>query len=130
MRGRRHLPAHLHLAIEAKPEVHIARCIALPNGALGELAIQPGMDRRGRLLPGERNFAIGERTRRVTLRCRRIPIVSGIQVVLHHAYFSSRRAWSASRARWTRILSAPTVVVSRSAISSYEPVSYTHLTLP
>src|SRR5687767_6684709 len=41
-------------------------------------------------------------------------------VIEHHAYFSSSSCWSASRARCTRIFSAPTVVSSNSAISSYD----------
>ena len=58
----------------------------------------------------------------------RLRAALGGEAIVHHAYFSSRRAWSDSRARWTRILRAPTVVPSRSAISSYDRPSTCFIT--
>src|SRR5690349_5264425 len=86
-------------------------------------------------LLAKRHLSIGERT--LLLGAARDPMmvafepakaVVGAEIVNHYAYFSSKSAWSASRARCTRIFNAPTVVPSKSAISSYERPSTCFIT--
>src|SRR5690606_23668238 len=88
---------------------------------LRRLTVEPTVHGRLRLCR-ERNLAIGATVsaRHPRLAAQILAATAAVQVIQHQAYFSSSRPWSASRARCTRIFNAPTVVPSRSAISSYD----------
>src|SRR5688572_3888088 len=130
--GRRlHAAALIDFRLDAAPEVHIARGVTTANGGFWKIAIQPRLHGLRRTASPPRNFTVGKRARRNgtrTIAAGLTAALSGIQVVEHQAYFSSRRTWRASRARCTRIFSAPTVVPNRSAISSYERPSTCFIT--
>src|ERR1043165_9831718 len=126
-------------AVHRLPEFDIRRRLTPTNGGFGKLAIQPGVDRRrqdarrGAEVLLKRDLAIGQGRRYGRLLGAARPLGCRAEATIrmkinHYAYFSSLRAWSASRARWTRIFNAPTVVPSRSAISSYDRPSTCFIT--
>src|SRR5512134_4093264 len=119
------MTATLALLLDPVPQVDLTSRICVHRHRLRCFPVEPAVDHLGRCRPTERNLPIDERLRLLRGSARPLAAsvaaaVACVQVVKHYAYFSSRRAWSASRARCTRIFRAPTVVPSKSAISSYD----------
>src|SRR5687768_5125905 len=107
------VPKLLRLLVDPRPQLGGFLFVVRREALARNFAVEPGLNSR---------------------RCRRsFPVHrfvrgSSLRLFIRHAYFSSSRAWSASRARWTRIFSAPTVVSSSTAISSYDRPSTCFIT--
>src|SRR5688572_22762309 len=120
-----HAPAALGFLVQLAPEFHSSCLFATNSRWLRSFTVEPAVDVIQRCDRRKWNFPVRQWGTALT---RLLAALSGclsapirlVHIVQLHAYFSSKSAWSASRARCTRILSAPTVVLSRSAISSYE----------
>src|ERR687896_818935 len=126
-----HASPLIDFRFDATPEVYVTRRVSTANRGFREIAIEPCLHGLRRPARPPRDLAVGKwalRNGPRTIAARFAAALSGIQVVEHQAYFSSRRIWRASRARCTRIFSAPTVVPNRSAISSYERPSTCFIT--
>src|SRR6478672_5504986 len=133
VRRRHHVTATLGFLFDTVPQIDLPGRFRTECDRLRCFAVEPAVDHLGRRRPAKRNFPIAERLRVLRGSARALApsvaaAVACVQVVLHYAYFSSRRAWSASRARCTRIFRAPTVVPNKSAISSYDRPSTCFIT--
>src|SRR6185437_10414090 len=115
--------------VDLCPQVHsIVAARRCTDHGDADIAVEPLMQQRSPAAVRDRNFAIRRVVRKRTIVVARPRpgrliaqfrvrlLLWSVQVIVHHAYFPSSRCWSASRALWTRILRAPTVVRSSSAI--------------
>src|SRR6266513_14867 len=124
--NRSHAAAqHLALGVDSSPELHFRLALDFAGAHHVDFAIKPIVQQAMAGRSVERNLAIIELLVGLFLPLnglvsRDLVVSFETSVIKHHAYFSSSSCWSASRARCTRIFSAPTVVSSNSAISSYD----------
>src|SRR5438874_2573484 len=116
---------HLALGVDPGPELDLRLAFDFAGAHYVDLTIEPVVQQSVTRRSVERNLAVVERLGGLVLSlsglaARNLFVSLETSVIKHHAYFSSSSCWSASRARCTRIFSAPTVVSSNSAISSYD----------